>query len=157
MSARRVTIAATAGIDVGGQPVRVPSPSPQSQLSSQLETLRAVQNHLQWQNAVIEFCFSYALGVSLQYATPLQSSHELPFPMVLLSFLVLLTFILILGVFIINPYCTTTSKALQKIALILTAAAFTHTVSIPLSLELKCAIWAVFLSSPFSLLSSSST
>ncbi|KAB2065547.1 hypothetical protein ES319_A09G096100v1, partial [Gossypium barbadense] len=155
-SASQPQQATAAGIDVEGQPVRVPSPSAQSQLSSQLETLR-VQNHLQWQNAVIEFCFSYALGVSLQYATPLQSSHELPFPMVLLSFRVLLTFILILGGFIINSYCTTTSKALQKIALILAAAAFTHTVSIPLSLELKCAIWAVFLSSPFSLLSSSST
>ncbi|KAH1115427.1 hypothetical protein J1N35_008805 [Gossypium stocksii] len=49
------------------------------------------------------------------------------------------------GAFFINPYCTTTSNALQKVALLLSAAAFAHTLSIPLSFELKCAIWAVFL------------
>ncbi|KAK5846967.1 hypothetical protein PVK06_003268 [Gossypium arboreum] len=134
--------ATVAGIDIERQP----SPSsPQPQLSSQLHPLLALQNHQQWQNTVIAFCFSYALGVSLQYATPHQSNQHLPFPMVLLSFLVLLTFSLMLGAFFINPYCTTTSNALQKLALLLAAAAFTHTLSIPLSFELKCAIWAVFL------------
>ncbi|KAB2065546.1 hypothetical protein ES319_A09G096000v1 [Gossypium barbadense] len=134
--------ATAAGIDIEGQP----SSSLQPQLSSQLETLAAVQNHQQWQNAVISFCFSYALGVSLQYAeTPHQSNQHLPFPMVLLSFLVLLTFICILGAFFIDPYCTTTSNALQKVGHLLAAAAFTHTLSIPLPFELKCTIWAVFL------------
>ncbi|TYI64736.1 hypothetical protein E1A91_D09G108700v1 [Gossypium mustelinum] len=102
--------ATAAGIDIEGQP----SASLQPQLSSQLETLPALQNHQQWQNAVISFCFSYALGLSLQYAeTPLQSNQHLPFP--------------------------------TKVGLLLAAAAFTHTLSIPLPFELKCTIWAVFL------------
>ncbi|KAK5846968.1 hypothetical protein PVK06_003269 [Gossypium arboreum] len=138
-----------AGVDIEGQAVRMPMPmalsSPQPQLPSQLHPLLALQNHQQWQNTVIAFCFSYALGVSLQYATPHQSNQHLPFPMVLLSFLVLLIFILMMGAFFINPYCTTTSNALQKVSLLLSAAAFAHTLSIPLSFELKCTIWAVFL------------
>ncbi|KAB2012632.1 hypothetical protein ES319_D09G103700v1 [Gossypium barbadense] len=127
------------------EPPSLPRPATAAGIDIE-ETLPALQNHQQWQNAVISFCFSYALGLSLQYAeTPLQSNQHLPFPTVLLSFLVLLTFTCILGAFFINPYCTTTSNALQKVGLLLAAAAFTHTLSIPLPFELKCTIWAVFL------------
>ncbi|KAK8676941.1 hypothetical protein V6N13_142499 [Hibiscus sabdariffa] len=122
---------ATATTNIEDQPVRPPSPQPQS--PSQLEPLLAVQDHPQWQEAVIGFCFSYALGVSLQH----MSDHRLPSPSVLLSFLVLLTFIFILAAFFIHPKCTTTSKALQKVGLLLAAAAFCHALSIPLSFELK--------------------
>ncbi|KAL4295525.1 hypothetical protein GQ457_12G027810 [Hibiscus cannabinus] len=146
---------ATTGIDIEHQPVWLPSPPSPSPLNdhesrppgfpSRLEPLPAVPNPQQWQNSVIAFCFSYALGVSLQYASPDQSNHQqLPFPLVLLSFLVLLTFIFILVALFIHPKSTVISQALQKVALLLSAAALCQTLSIPFSFELKCAIWAMF-------------
>ena len=122
-----------------------PTPTTRSNLKLQQESFLAAQQHLQWQNSVLAFCFSYALGVALQFVRTDQSNHQLPFSLVLLSFLVLLTFIFILVAFFIHPNCTRTSQALEKIAFLLAAAAFCHTLSIPLSFELKCTIWAVFL------------
>ncbi|KAE8693040.1 Detected protein of unknown function [Hibiscus syriacus] len=145
----------TTSVDIEHQQVWLPSPPSPSPLNdhelrqprfpSQLEPLPAVPNLQQWQNSVIAFCFSYALGVSLQYAGPDQSNHhQLPLPLVLLSYLVLLTFIFILVVLFIHPKSTVISQALQKVALLLAAAALCQTLSIPFSFELKCAIWALF-------------
>ncbi|KAK8683390.1 hypothetical protein V6N13_039451 [Hibiscus sabdariffa] len=131
----------TASIDIESQPVWPPS---QPQLHSQLEASLDVQNHQQWKSGVVAFCFSYALGVSLQFASPDQTDHRLPFPMVLLSFLVLLTFVSTLVAPVVHPKCPMISQALQKVALVLAAAAFCHTLSIPFSIELKCAVWALF-------------
>ncbi|KAK8596176.1 hypothetical protein V6N13_000822 [Hibiscus sabdariffa] len=104
----------TAGIDIEHQLVQPPS---QPQFPSQLEPV--VQNHQQWQNAIVGFCFSYALGVSLQFVIPGRSDHWLPLPRVSLSFIVLLVFIFILLAFFIHPKCTMISQALQKAALLL--------------------------------------
>ncbi|KAK8596175.1 hypothetical protein V6N13_000821 [Hibiscus sabdariffa] len=109
----------TASNDIEHQPVQPPS---QAQLPSQLEPV--VRNHQQWQNAILGFCFSYALGVSLQFVSPGRPDHRLPLPTVLLSFLVLLVFIFILLAFFIHPKCTMISQALQKAALLLAATAF---------------------------------
>ncbi|XVF05261.1 hypothetical protein REPUB_Repub05bG0156500 [Reevesia pubescens] len=121
------------------------APTTPSNLKPQQESLLACQQHLQWQNAVLAFCFSYALSVSLQFVGTDQSNHQLHFNLVLLSFLVLLTFTLILVAFFIHPNCTRASQALEKVAFLFAAAAFCLTLSIPFSFELKCAIWAVFL------------
>ncbi|XVF69070.1 hypothetical protein PTKIN_Ptkin11bG0051300 [Pterospermum kingtungense] len=130
-------------------PSPAPTPTTPPNLKQLQESLLAAQHHLQWQNSVLAFCFSYALGVSLQFMGADQSNHHLPFPLLLLSFLVLLAFIFILVAFFIHPNSTRTSQALEKLACLLAAAAFCHTLSIPFSFELKCAIWAVFLLSLF--------
>ncbi|KAL4298072.1 hypothetical protein GQ457_12G027820 [Hibiscus cannabinus] len=132
----------TASIDIESQPVWPPS---QPQLHSQLEASLDVQNHQQWKSAVVAFCFSYALGVSLQFTSLDQTDHRLPFSMVLLSFLVLLTFISILVAPFVHPKCPMILQALQKVALVLAAAAFCHTLSIPFSIELKCALSVLIL------------
>ncbi|XWS52924.1 hypothetical protein CRYUN_Cryun11dG0114500 [Craigia yunnanensis] len=124
---------------------QLPSPAPTPTRPFNLKLQQVLEQHLQWQNSVLAFCFSYALGVSLQFVGTDQPNHQLPFSLVLLSFLVLLTFIFILVALFIHPNCTRTSQALEKIAFLLAAAAFCHTLSIPFSFELKCAIWAVFL------------
>ncbi|KAK8598637.1 hypothetical protein V6N13_094601 [Hibiscus sabdariffa] len=129
----------TASIDIEHQPVQPPS---QPQFPSQLEPV--VQNHQQWQNAIVGFCFSYALGVSLQSVSPSPPDHRLPLPTVLLSFLVLLVFIFILLAFFIHPKCIMISQALQKAALLLAATAFCHALSIPFSTEIKCAVRPLF-------------
>ncbi|XVF19800.1 hypothetical protein REPUB_Repub11eG0142200 [Reevesia pubescens] len=109
-------------------------------------SLLAAEQQLQWLNAVLAFCFSYALGVSLQFVGTNQfNHHQLPFSFALLSFLVLLTFTFFLVAFFIHPNCTRTSQALKKVAFLLGSASFCHTLSIPFSFELKCAFWAVFL------------
>ncbi|XWS28637.1 hypothetical protein CRYUN_Cryun25bG0088100 [Craigia yunnanensis] len=153
----------TSSIDIESpQPQRLPSPSspapsnesPQSPAptpttSSSLKLLQGslftAQQHLQWQNSVLAFCFSYALAVFLQFVGTDQSNHQLPFSLVFLSFLVVLTFLFILIAFFIHPNCIRTSQALEKIAFLLAAAAFCQSLSIPFSFELKCTIWAVFL------------
>ncbi|XVF69069.1 hypothetical protein PTKIN_Ptkin11bG0051200 [Pterospermum kingtungense] len=130
-------------------PSPAPTPTTPPNLKQLQESLLAAQQYLQWQNSVLAFCFSYALGVSLQFMGADQSNHHLPFPFLLLSFLVLLAFIFILVAFFIHPNSTRTSQALEKLACLLAAAAFCHTLSIPFSFELKCTIWAVFLLSLF--------
>ncbi|EOY33606.1 hypothetical protein QQP08_025327 [Theobroma cacao] len=125
-------------------PSPAPTPTTASNLKLQLESMLCSQRHLQWQNAVLAFCFSYALGVSLQFVGTDRSNHQLPFPLVLLSFLVLLTFIFIMLAYFIHSNCTRTTQAVERISLLLAAAAFCQTLSIPFPFELKCAIWAVF-------------
>ncbi|XWS52925.1 hypothetical protein CRYUN_Cryun11dG0114600 [Craigia yunnanensis] len=130
------------------QPQSTPSPTPTTSSNlKQLESILAVQQHLQLKNSVLSFCFSYALAVSLQYA---QTDHQANHPdssFLLLSFLVLLTFNLILVALFISPSYTKTSEVLEKVAFLVAAAAFCHAIAIPFPFELKCAVLAVFLHS----------
>ncbi|KAK8601701.1 hypothetical protein V6N13_058615 [Hibiscus sabdariffa] len=103
------------------------------------------QQHIQWKNSVLSFCFSYATAVSLQYA---QTNHCQPSiqsnpSLVLLSFLVLLTFSLFLLALFIRPYSNKTSETLEKLGFLVAAAAFCHAIAMPFPLELKCAVFAV--------------
>ncbi|XWS71529.1 hypothetical protein CRYUN_Cryun03dG0145700 [Craigia yunnanensis] len=120
------------------------TPTTPSNLKQQ-ESTTASQRHLQWKNAVLSFCFSYALAVALQYA---QTDHPANHPnssFILLSFFVLLTFKLMLVALFISPRCTKTSAVLEKVAFLVAAAAFCHATAIPFRFELRCAVWALFL------------
>ncbi|XWS27195.1 hypothetical protein CRYUN_Cryun26dG0094100 [Craigia yunnanensis] len=124
-----------------------PPPTPTTPFNlKQLESTLAAQQHLQWKNAVLSFCFSYALAVvSLQYA---QTDHQANHPnssFFLLSFLVLLTFNLILVALFISPSRTKNSEVLEKVSFLVAAAAFCHATAIPFPFELKWAVLALFL------------
>ncbi|XVF05263.1 hypothetical protein REPUB_Repub05bG0156700 [Reevesia pubescens] len=112
----------------------------------QLESILAAQQHQQWKNSVLTFCFQYALAVSLQYAQT--DDHQANKPnssFVLLSFLVLVTFNLILVALFISPSCTKTSEVLEKVAFLVASAAFCQATAIPFRFEFKCVVLAVFL------------
>ncbi|GMI97217.1 hypothetical protein HRI_003391000 [Hibiscus trionum] len=103
----------------------------------------AAQQHIQWKNSVLSFCFSYAIAVSIQYA---QTDHRPPdSSLVLLSFLVQLTFNLFFLALFIRPYSNKTSEMLEKVGFVVAAAAFCHAIAIPFPFELKCAVFAVFI------------
>ncbi|XWS73980.1 hypothetical protein CRYUN_Cryun02cG0176100 [Craigia yunnanensis] len=121
-----------------------PTPATPSNLK-QLESILAAQRHLQWKNSVLSFCFSYALAVSLQYTQTDHQANQINSSFVLLSFLVLLTFNLLLVPLFISPCFTKTSEILEKVAFLVAAAAFCHATAIPFPFELKCAVLALFL------------
>ncbi|XVF37635.1 hypothetical protein REPUB_Repub20aG0026500 [Reevesia pubescens] len=133
-------------------PVSLPLPPPSSpsfSLESEPINLLAAQQHLQWQNAILTFCFTFALGlISLQFSQT-DKSKELPTSFALLSFAILLTFFLLLVAFFINQRHATTSIKLEKVALLLAAAAFCHAITIPFPLNLKFASWTLFFFSVF--------
>ncbi|XVF05262.1 hypothetical protein REPUB_Repub05bG0156600 [Reevesia pubescens] len=125
-------------------PLRTPTTTPSNQ--EQLECILAAQQHLQWKNSVLTFCFSYALAVFLQYAqTDDHQANQPNSSFVLLSFLVLVTFNLILVALFISPSCTKTSEVLEKVAFLVASAAFCQATAIPFRFEFKCVVLAVFL------------
>ena len=130
------------------QPQSTPSPTPTAPSNlKQLESILAAEQHLQLKNSVLLFCFSYALAVPLQYA---QTDHHANHPnssFVLLSFLVLLTFNLILVALFISPSYPKTSEILEKVTFLVAAAAFCHATAIPFPFEHKCVVLALFLHS----------
>ncbi|KAK5803458.1 hypothetical protein PVK06_031103 [Gossypium arboreum] len=106
--------------------------------------LAVAQQHLQWINAVLSFCFSYPVTVlQFQYAQTDQNQPNIS--LVVLSFLVLLDFKLFLLVLFIKTSFTQTSETLEKIEVLVAAAAFCHAIAIPFPLELKCVVFAVFI------------
>ncbi|KAH1090954.1 hypothetical protein J1N35_018211 [Gossypium stocksii] len=106
--------------------------------------LAAAQQHLQWINAALSFCFSYPITVlQFQYAQTNQNQPNIS--MVVLSFLVLLTFKLFLLALFIKLIFTQTSETLEKVGVLVAAAAFCHAITIPFPLELKCVVYAVFI------------
>ncbi|WRX20273.1 hypothetical protein QQP08_012760 [Theobroma cacao] len=122
-----------------------PSTSPSFNAESQLLNLLAAQPHLQWQSAILTFCFTFALGFSLQFSQTDQSKDkEPPFSFVLLSFAVLLIFVILLVALFISQNHARTSQVLEKVALLLAAAAFCHATAIPFPLNLKFATWTLF-------------
>ncbi|TYG78010.1 hypothetical protein ES288_D02G022800v1, partial [Gossypium darwinii] len=89
----------------------------------------AAQQHLQWINAVLSFCFSYPIiMLQFQYAQTDQNQSNffdcafLSRPTYFQSFLT--------G-FVIKPISTQTSETLEKVGVLVAAAAFCHTIAIP--------------------------
>ncbi|OMO98112.1 hypothetical protein CCACVL1_04335 [Corchorus capsularis] len=114
-------------------------------LKVQLEATAAAQEHGQWRNAVLTFCYTYALQMIQFMGTDDHHSnhHSL---VVALSVLVLVVFTLLLvALFVHQISSSRISQALEKVAILLSAAAFCLSLSIPFSFELRCAVWAVFL------------
>ncbi|XVF29447.1 hypothetical protein REPUB_Repub15cG0121900 [Reevesia pubescens] len=130
----------------------LPSSSPTSPPFNQeahLLNLLTTQQHLQWQNAILTFCFTFAVGlISLQFSRT-DKLNELPPSFALLSFAILLTFVLLLVAFFISQKHTTTSTMLEKVAMFLAAAAFYHAFTIPLPVNLKLVAWTLFFISLF--------
>ncbi|XVF68761.1 hypothetical protein PTKIN_Ptkin11bG0027200 [Pterospermum kingtungense] len=133
-------------VDAESLPSLPPQPprSPCSfNMDSELLHLLAAQHHQQWQNAILTFCFTFALGISLQFPKA-DKSKKVPTSFVLLSFAVLLTFALHLVALFISQKHAETSKLLEKTTLLLAAAAFCHAITIPLPLNLICRLDSVF-------------
>ncbi|TYH53551.1 hypothetical protein ES332_D09G107100v1 [Gossypium tomentosum] len=106
--------------------------------------LAAAQQHLQWINAVLSFCFSYPI-IMLQFQYAQTDQNQSNVSLIVLSFLVLLTFNLFLLALFIKPISTQTSETLEKVGVLVAAAAFCHTIAIPFPLELKCVVFALFI------------
>ncbi|XVF69068.1 hypothetical protein PTKIN_Ptkin11bG0051100 [Pterospermum kingtungense] len=140
-------------LDESPQPQQPPTP-----LSNVIEPepILVAQQHLQWKNSVLSFCFSYALAVSLQFTQTDNQPDHLDSSFVLLSFLVLLTFNLILVASFISPSCTKTSEILEKVAFLVAAAAFCLATAIPSHLSSSVLFWPC-IHTPCSLSPSSST
>ncbi|GLT58249.1 hypothetical protein SLA2020_311570 [Shorea laevis] len=103
------------------------------------------QRDQQWESAIISFCFTSAIEISL-YKFQQPESNELPFPILLLSCANLFTFALLVVAKLISDddRLTTISKALQQATIILAFAQLCYTVAIPFTLILKCTVWAIF-------------
>ncbi|GLT58269.1 hypothetical protein SLA2020_311760 [Shorea laevis] len=102
------------------------------------------QRDQQWESAIISFCLTSAIEISL-YKFQQTESSELPFPILLLSCANLFTFaLLVVAKLISDNSLTTTSKALQQVTIILAFAQLCYTVAIPFTLILKCTVWAIF-------------
>ncbi|OMO86725.1 hypothetical protein CCACVL1_09483 [Corchorus capsularis] len=113
-------------------------------LKVQLEATAAAQEHGQWRNVVVTFCISYALQM-IQFmgnADHDSNHHSL---VVALSVIVLVVFTLLLVALFVHQSSSRVSQVLEKVAFLLSAAAFCLSLSIPFSFELRCAVWAVFL------------
>ncbi|KAB2012631.1 hypothetical protein ES319_D09G103600v1 [Gossypium barbadense] len=106
--------------------------------------IAAAQQHLQWINAVLSFCFSYPI-IMLQFQYAQTNQNQSNVSLIVLSFLVLFTFNLFLLALFIKPISTRTSETLEKVGVLVAAAAFCHTIAIPFPLELKCVVFAVFI------------
>ncbi|MFQ6631549.1 hypothetical protein Gotur_009022 [Gossypium turneri] len=65
--------------------------------------------------------------------------------LVVLSFLILLTFKLFLLALFIKPISTQTSETLEKVGVLVAAAAICYAIAIPFPLELKCVVFAMFI------------
>ncbi|KAG4129597.1 hypothetical protein ERO13_D09G091420v2, partial [Gossypium hirsutum] len=105
--------------------------------------LAAAQQHLQWINAVLSFCFSYPI-IMLQFQYTQTDQNQSNVSLIVLSFLVLITFNLFLLVLFIKPISTRTSETLEKVGVLVAATAFCHTIAIPFPLELKYIVKITF-------------
>ncbi|OMO86727.1 hypothetical protein CCACVL1_09485 [Corchorus capsularis] len=121
-----------------------PSPAPTwtANLKLQVEAKPAAQEHEHWRKAVLTFCYTYVLQIQFMGNADYDSNHH---SLVVLSVLVLVAFTLLLVALFVHQSSSTISQALEKVAFLLSAAAFCHSLSIPFSFELRCAVWAVFL------------
>ncbi|GLT34629.1 hypothetical protein SLA2020_091350 [Shorea laevis] len=110
-------------------------------LESQQVRSYVAQQNLQWQNAILAFCFTSAIQISLQFA---KSQSKLPLPFSLVSFAILLTFALILIAKMIRRELTKVSQVLENVAFLIATATFCYTTTIPFSAGFKCVIWSIF-------------
>ncbi|KAL4269560.1 hypothetical protein GQ457_09G022260 [Hibiscus cannabinus] len=124
----------------GGMPPSLPPfPPPPPSSEEVVNLLAAHQNQQIWRNAILSFCFSFALGLSLQFPQA-GESKSLPTSLALLSFAVLVTFCLHFVALFVGGKHATTSIVMETIALFAAAAAFSHAIAIPFPLNLKYAV-----------------
>ncbi|GLT34626.1 hypothetical protein SLA2020_091330 [Shorea laevis] len=101
----------------------------------------AAQQNLQWQNAILSFCFTSALEISLQFA---KTQSKLPLSFSLVAFAVLITFAFLLLAKFISREHTKVSRVLEKVAFLIAAATFCYTTTIPFPVGFKFVIWSIF-------------
>ncbi|GLT91631.1 hypothetical protein SLE2022_095080 [Rubroshorea leprosula] len=118
-----------------------PPPSMIDDLESQHIRSDVAQQNLQWQNAILAFCFTTAIEISLQFA---KSQSKLSLPFSLVSLAILLTFALLLIAKMIRRELTKVSQVLEKVAFLIATATFCYTTTIPFSVGFKCVIWSIF-------------
>ncbi|GKV36265.1 hypothetical protein SLEP1_g44414 [Rubroshorea leprosula] len=121
-------------------PPRPPS-SMRDDLESQQVHSYVAQQNLQWQNAILAFCFTSAIQISLQFA---KSQSKPPLPFSLVSFAILLTFALISIAKMISRELTKVSQVLENVAFLIATATFCYTTTIPFSVGFKCVVWSIF-------------
>ncbi|GLT58242.1 hypothetical protein SLA2020_311530 [Shorea laevis] len=90
-------------------------------LESQQVHSYVAQQNLQWQNAILAFCFTSAIQISLQFA---KSQSKPPLPFSLVSLAILLTFALILIAKMIRRELTKVSQVLENVAFLIATATF---------------------------------
>ncbi|KAK8671006.1 hypothetical protein V6N13_037617 [Hibiscus sabdariffa] len=141
----------SATADGGMPPSLPPFPPPPSSETVVVNSLAAQQNQQIWRNPILSFCFSFALGICLQFPQS-GESKSLPTSLALLSFAVLVTFSLHSVLLFVGGKHATTSIVMETIALFVAAAAFSHATAIPFPLNLKYVTWALFCISWFLIL-----
>ncbi|GKV09503.1 hypothetical protein SLEP1_g20989 [Rubroshorea leprosula] len=122
-----------------------PIPQPPALIGNDLESQQfdsdVAQQNLQWQNAILSFCFTSALEISLQFAT---TQSELPLSLSLVSFAILITFAFLLLAKYIRKDHTRVSQVLEKVAFLIAAATVCYTTTIPFPIGFKIVIWCIF-------------
>ncbi|GLT91630.1 hypothetical protein SLE2022_095070 [Rubroshorea leprosula] len=108
---------------------------------SQQSISNVAQQNLQWQNAILSFCFTSALEISLQFA---KSQSKLPLSFSLVSCAILITFAFLLLAKFISREHTKVSRVLEKVAFLIAAATFCYTTTIPFPMAFKFVIWSIF-------------
>ncbi|KAJ4723585.1 putative GTPase IMAP family member 1 [Melia azedarach] len=96
---------------------------------------------LQWQNVVMAFCFTSALEIALLFA---QTKSQLPVSFYFLSFVILLVFLSLFVAKFVGEEFVFTSEVLEKVAILLAATSFILTITIPLPLSFKFAVWTLY-------------
>ncbi|GLT26818.1 hypothetical protein SLA2020_018600 [Shorea laevis] len=124
-------------------PQPIPQPSPLIGFDSESQQFNSdvAQQNLQWQNAILSFCFTSALEISLQFA---KTQPKLPLSFSLVSFAILITFAFLLLAKFIRRDHTRVSQELEKVAFLIAAATFCYTTTIPFPVALKFVIWCIF-------------
>ena len=116
---------------------------PKSSHSPTVTTDVARQNierrNLEWQDLIMGFCFTSALGIALQsMQTPSQIS-----PSVHLLSLAVVFSALFVAKFISSKF-PDQAQAVEKVAVFFMTTAFFHAIAIPLPLHLKFSTWAIY-------------
>ncbi|GLT34628.1 hypothetical protein SLA2020_091340 [Shorea laevis] len=118
-----------------------PPPSTLDNLESQLVISDVAQQNLQWENAILAFCFTSTIEISLQFA---KSQSKLSPPVSLVSFAILLTFALLSIAKMVSRKLTKVSRVLENVAFLIATATFCYTTTIPFPVSFKFVIWSIF-------------
>src|SRR5262249_55194156 len=97
---------------------------------------------VEMQKMLLNFCSTVAIQITIQYEQIAQSKGAHSFN--LLTFAILFTFAALFVSQSIGKKRPKTSKALQKVGIIVAAASFVFTLTIPFPMGVKLATWAIF-------------
>ncbi len=99
------------------------------------------RRNLEWQDIIMGFCFTSALGIALQ---SMQTPCQLPPSFHLLSLAVVFTFSALFVAKFISSKFPVPAQAVEKVAVFFMTTAFFHAIAIPLPLHLKFSTWAIY-------------